>query len=311
MNDHQQRDPEAPEPHDRPGAPDPRGQHDPRAEDACALCGARALEPRFSKGGWRFVRCAACGLVAIRPLPSPEDHARHTEQSYAEGAYAVFTAADAIRSAIAAHRLAIVRRTAPPGPWLDVGCSTGAFVDVAQRAGMDITGLERAAAAVEQARARGLRVRQSSIEAFSPPHRYAVVTAFDLVEHLRDPLAFVRRVEGWLAPGGVFALTVPNIHSLTARLMGRHWFYYAPPDHVHYFCPATLRRLLASAGLDDIRLGPTSKPLSLEYAALALAQFNVRLGSAARRVVGMLPSALRTRVWPLRIGELLAIARVA
>jgi 2-polyprenyl-3-methyl-5-hydroxy-6-metoxy-1,4-benzoquinol methylase len=247
--------------------------------------------------------------VALRPLPRPTEHAAHTEQSYAAGAYAVFTAADRIRDAIARQRFEIVRRVAPPGAWLDVGCSSGAFVAVARAAGVDILGLERSDTAVAQARARDLPVEQGTVETFVPTRRPAVVTAFDVVEHLADPLAFVRRAVAWLAPGGVFVATVPNLASLTARLMGRHWFYYAPPDHVHYFDPATIRRLLESAGLGAIEIGPASKALSPEYAALALAQFNRRLGAIARVAVRFFPRRLRARVVPIRVGELLAIAR--
>jgi 2-polyprenyl-3-methyl-5-hydroxy-6-metoxy-1,4-benzoquinol methylase len=278
-------------------------------QSPCALCGAHDLRPLFAKRGWTFVRCAGCSLVALRPLPSPAEHERHTEASYAHGAYAVFAAADTIRTAIATHRFGIVRRLASAGPWLDVGCSSGAFVAVAAEAGIDVEGLERSPAAVARARSRGLRVHQGTIERFVPIQRYAAITAFDLIEHLGDPVAFVRQAARWLAPDGILAVTVPNIDSLTARLMGRHWFYYAPPEHVHYFRPATLRHLLETGGLRDVIVQPTVKPLSLEYAALALTQFNARLGAVARRAVAALPRALRARLLPIHVGELLATAR--
>jgi SAM-dependent methyltransferase len=276
---------------------------------ACALCGAVDLHPLFVKQGWAFARCAGCGLVALRPLPDPIEHERHTEASYAHGAYALFSAADRIRAAIAAHRLGIVRPLAPPGPWLDVGCSSGAFVAAAGAAGIDIEGIERSAAAIARARSHGLPVHHATVEGFVPTRRYAVITAFDLLEHLRDPVALVRRAGRWLVPGGLLAVTVPNVDSLAARLMGRHWYYYVPPEHVHYFRPATLRRLLETGGLGTIAVRPAFKPLSLEYAAAALAQFNVRLGAAARLAVGVLPRALRARSLPIPVGELLATAR--
>ncbi len=278
-------------------------------ESACALCGAHDLRPLFAKRGWTFVRCTGCGLVALRPLPSPAEHERYTETSYTHGAYAVFTTADTIRTAIATHRLGIVCRLAPPGPWLDVGCSSGAFVAAACGAGIDVEGLERSTAAVVRAQSRGLPVHQGTIESFAPTRRYAAITAFDLIEHLCDPVTFVRHATHWLAPGGSLVVTVPNIDSLTARLMRRHWFYYAPPEHVHYFRPATLRHLLETGGLRDIVVQPAVKPLSLEYAALALAQFNARLGAVARLAVRALPRALRARLLPIRVGELLATAR--
>ena len=277
----------------------------------CLLCGATATSKVFAKRGWDFVRCGGCGLVSLSPLPTMAQLQQHHDASYAAGAYAVYAAAEHIRIAIARHRLAAVRALAPDGPWIDVGCSTGSFMAQARGAGIEIEGLEMSAAAVEQARAQGLDARQGTVETFVPARRYAAITAFDFVEHLRDPVAFVRTAASWLVPGGVLVMTVPNIVSLSARVMRRHWYYYAVPDHLHYFTPTTVRRLLALAGLADVTVRPASKPLTLEYAALALAQFNPHLGRLARGLVGSCPRRLRARLWPLRVGEMTATGRRA
>ena len=121
----------------------------------------------------------------------------------------------------------------------------------------------------------------------------------------------MRRAAGWLEPDGLFALTLPDAASPTARLMGRHWFYYAPPDHVHYFTPLTARHLLETAGLRAAAVRRITKPLTLDYAFAQLAQFNPRLGGVARAVGRVLPQALRAREWPLPLGAMLALARPA
>jgi len=250
-------------------------------------------------------------MVSLDPLPSAADIAAHHERSHRDGIYAAFAAAEDARRAVARRRLALLRPLAPPGPWLDVGCSTGAFVAAAVAAGLAAEGVELASAAVVEARARGLTVHHAPIEDFAPGRRWAVVTAFDVVEHLRDPVGFVRRAAGWLEPDGLLALTLPDAASPTARLMGRHWFYYAPPDHVHYFTPPTARHLLETAGLRAAAVRRITKPLTLDYAFAQLAQFNPRLGGVARAVGRVLPQALRAREWPLPLGEMLALARAA
>ncbi|HEY8515481.1 MAG TPA: class I SAM-dependent methyltransferase [Candidatus Binatia bacterium] len=278
-------------------------------DGACVLCGARAFSRLFEKRGWAFVRCTSCGLVSLDPLPSPEEIAAHHERSYTDGGYATFAAADEIRRGIARDRLERARRAAPPGPWLDVGCSTGAFVAAAVESGIDAEGLEISSVAVAQARQRGLRVHQGAVESFSPERRYAVITAFDVLEHLRDPLEFVRRLGDWLLPDGVLVAAVPNHHSMAARVMRKHWFYYAPPDHIHYFTPETLRRLLAQGGLTTVDLRPAYKPLTIDYAAEQLAQLTPGLAPLARAVGRILPGRLGARAWPLPLGEIQVVAR--
>jgi 2-polyprenyl-3-methyl-5-hydroxy-6-metoxy-1,4-benzoquinol methylase len=267
---------------------------------ACALCGADDPSPLFEKAGWAFVACRACGLVSLDPLPTPAELAAHHEASYRDGGYAGFAAAEAVRTGIAEDRLARLRPLVPDGRWLDVGCSTGAFVAAAVRAGLAAEGLEVSSVAVEAARARGLTV---------PAAPLAVVTAFDVIEHLPDPVGFARRVRPWLEPGGLLALTLPNIASPTARLMGRHWFYYAAPDHVHYFTPATIRRLLETAGYDAIAIHAASKPLTVDYATEQLARMTPVLAPLARAAQAVTPRALGRRLWPLPLGEMLVTAR--
>src|SRR5262245_1430889 len=191
-----------------------------RAAPVCVLCGG-PQRLVFRKRGWDFVRCGACGLVSLAPLPTLAALDAHYDTSYTSGTYGtVFAAAEAVRTAIARRRLEMVRSTLPPGRWLDVGASTGSFVALAAAAGMAAEGIELNATAVAQARARGLAVHRTRVETFAPPQRYAAVTAFDVTEHLLDPGDFVRRVATWLEPAGVLALTVPNVASLAARLLG-------------------------------------------------------------------------------------------
>jgi SAM-dependent methyltransferase len=276
----------------------------------CVVCG-EPTTPWFAKRGWTFVRCASCGMVSLSPLPTADEIAAQYETSYAEGAYATFAAADEMRRLIARHRLAELRRdvTAPEGAWLDVGCSTGTFLVEARAAGLAAEGLELSAQAVAQARAQGLTVHQGAVEGFAPRARYAAVTAFDVIEHLADPALFLRRVAAWLDAGGLLALTLPDMASPTARGLGRSWFYYAPPFHVHYFTPPTIARLLATSGFRDVRVRPIRKPLTLDYAAAAATHLMPALGTAARLTTALVPGALRSRPLLLPLGEMLVTAR--
>jgi SAM-dependent methyltransferase len=280
----------------------------PVGDAACILCGA-PQSPAFTKRGYTFARCGGCGLVSLQPLPDAAAIARHHDDSYRAGHYAVFAAAEDVRAAIAADRLARLRPVLPAGRWLDVGCSTGAFLVAARAAGNTVEGVELSAPAAEQARARGVAVHQISAETFEPAAPYDAITAFDVVEHLPDPLAFVRRAAGWLRPGGAIALTVPNAASVVARLLGRAWFYYAPPDHVHYFTPSTVTRLLASGGLADVRVGPLRKPVTVRYALGQASLLSRRLAASGERLAAALPD--RVGAWSIRVplGEIVATAR--
>ncbi len=292
------------------GGPFPAGGT-PRAAGRsapCTACGGTDFAPRFRKYGWAVARCGGCGLLRVDPLPEPGILAEIYERSYRDGLYATFAQAADVRAATARARVAALRARVPPGPWLDVGCSTGALLEAAGAAGLEAEGFEQSAAAVAVARARGLAVTHATAETFAPARAYACVTTFDLLEHLLDPGAFLARARGWLAPGGRLALTVPDVRSITARLMRRHWPYYAPPLHVHYFDRYTLGRLLARHGFRVLTVGPAPKRLTLDYVAVMLPAFNPRLGAPLAALVRLAPRALRTRPLPVPVGELLVVA---
>jgi SAM-dependent methyltransferase len=277
----------------------------------CAACGATRFHLQFEKQGYRFVRCDGCTLVRLDPLPDQQALTAFYDESYRSGIYATFASAETVRAATAAARVAAVWPHVPPGPWLDVGCSTGSSLTAAAARGLDAEGIELSAAAVDVARAAGLRVERVSAEDFQPRRRYACVTAFDLVEHLREPGDLLARVRTWLLPGGCLAVSVPDTKSLAARLMGRHWYFYAPPVHVQYFDRASLARLLERHGLRPCLVVSAPKVITLDYAVSVLAGFDQRLYRLGRALTGPLPRAARQRLVQLPVGEIMAIATPA
>lgn len=278
---------------------------------SCLLCRRPDPSPLFAKQGRTFLRCRGCGLVWIDPLPSPEDLEGYYGRAYDEGSYAVFAHAEEIRGWIARHRLEAIREVVGPGRLLDVGCSTGEFLAAcADEEGVEAEGVDVSASAIRRARDRGLRAHAVRVEDFEPAGPYQTVTAFDVLEHLLDPHAFLVRLHGWLVPGGTLALTLPDVSSAWARwLMGRHWFYFCPNEHLFYYDPRTVSRLLESSGFSVVRVVRAYKPLSLGYAALSLSLFNHVLGALARAAVAVLPRSVASRPWKLYIGEMLVVAR--
>ena len=112
-----------------------------------------------------------------------------------------------------------------------------------------------------------------------------MITAFDVLEHLRDPRVFLRRLRSWLRDDGRLVLTLPDVSSFYARwLMRRHWFFYLPNEHLYYYDPRT------------------------RYAAANLRNFNAGLGGIASALVAVLPEALAARAIPMYVGEMMVFA---
>ncbi len=62
---------------------------------------------------------------------------------------------------------------------------------------------------------------------------------FEVIEHLPNPIEFLRRAEAVVKPGGLIYITTPNFNSLDRRVLGSQW-NAVHREHLCYFTPRTL-----------------------------------------------------------------------
>ncbi len=275
----------------------------------CPACGNRRFRRRFIKKGKHFWRCRECGLEMQFPLPTLEELREYYDSSYQDGLYKAFLEADTLKQLTSEQRLRRLLPLARPGRWLDVGCSSGWFVEAARRAGIEAEGIDLSAVAVAAGRQRSLPLFCSTLEDFQPAYRYDTVTAFDLLEHVLDPLAFLQSVRRLLAPEGRVCIAVPNQGSLIAKVMGRRWYFYIPEEHLHYFNPSTMRRLLQRAGFCVQHCGPAYKTLTWQYSLLQFQDYNPLIYKVLNGLAKLAPRRLLVAPMELRIGEMLVTAQ--
>jgi 2-polyprenyl-3-methyl-5-hydroxy-6-metoxy-1,4-benzoquinol methylase len=229
----------------------------PSEETPCNLCGAGDYEVvgRSDRDGHplQTVICRTCGLVWTNPRPAPSDIDRYYEAEYRRDYKG--TSAPPMRKIVrgmlgAQDRLRLLRPLVNPGDVLvDVGCGAGELVFLLRRRGIEASGLEPGREYSEFAReALALPVRTATVETASVvPASVDVATMFHALEHVANPLGVVRTVRGWLKPGGLLVVEVPNIDSIVQA--PAHRFHYA---HLHHFSGATLAALGEAAGLRHV-----------------------------------------------------------
>jgi 2-polyprenyl-3-methyl-5-hydroxy-6-metoxy-1,4-benzoquinol methylase len=114
---------------------------------------------------------------------------------------------------------------------------------------MTVRGSELSATASAAARDRlGLDVHTGEV-ADSPTDQVDVVCAWDTIEHVPDPPAFLAAVRDRLADDGVLVFSTPSFSSLPARLFRTRWWTLKPTEHIWHFSPETHATTLARNGL--------------------------------------------------------------
>jgi ubiquinone/menaquinone biosynthesis C-methylase UbiE len=133
---------------------------------------------------------------------------------------------------------------------LDVGCSTGVILQVLDRAGFDVYGVEVSEEATIQAQAIfGDKIRQGTIEdsQFSGNY-FDGVTFIHVLEHVQNPKTTLQETHRIMKPGGMLLIEVPNVESLGFHLFGLRWMGLQMPRHLYHFSDQSLTTLLEECG---------------------------------------------------------------
>jgi 2-polyprenyl-3-methyl-5-hydroxy-6-metoxy-1,4-benzoquinol methylase len=139
---------------------------------------------------------------------------------------------------------------------LDVGCSSGYLARPLVERGCVVVGVELDPEAAAVARTFCEDVLVGDVESMELPLESAsfdVVLCGDLIEHLRDPAAFLARVRPLLRADGRLVLSTPNVANWAMRLslLGGRWRYtergILDRTHLHLFTRTTLTETLMAA----------------------------------------------------------------
>jgi SAM-dependent methyltransferase len=277
----------------------------------CSACGGRGLQAHMAVAGGagpdglipstdRFgsaladiARCPRCGHMQLDPMPADAVLA----DAYADAASDAYIAEEAGQRETARRTLDRIETLVPDrGALLDLGCWVGFLLAEARERGWRTVGVEPSEFASAYARERlGLEVITGELLGTELPARaFDVVVMGDVIEHLVDPDAALRRIAGLSAPRGVLWLALPDAGSRLARALGRRWWSVLP-THVQYFTRRSIATLLARNGYEVLEISTAPKAFTARY---YLGRIGGYSPAAGRALVGAASAAgLTEQLW--------------
>ncbi|HTS07797.1 MAG TPA: class I SAM-dependent methyltransferase [Candidatus Eisenbacteria bacterium] len=242
--------------------------------DACPVCGQAGAQewlwaPDRLHGRhdpYTLVRCPQCSLVWLKNPPKPEEMHLHYTDAY----HRLISAGGENSPNRWRHRKVALAPYKRSGALLDLGCSSGAFLESMKGGAWELYGIEMSGETARAAQDKsGAEVFVGDIlEARFAPESFDVITCFDVLEHLYEPRRVMAKIGEWLKPGGIFYVLVPNIDSSEARVFGTYWHGLEAPRHLFHYSPASLEFLAETAGLEPVSLETRRNPAvgtSLRY----------------------------------------------
>jgi len=280
----------------------------------CPLCGA-AGRLWLHRDGRDLLRCARCGFAWV---PQGVMRTASGKTIYDDDAPIFYSEAqadyyrDEVTVEAARAKVQWISRYVPSaGRVLDIGANFGHFVQQASER-YEATGLEPSPTVVAWAREHlDVRLEVGSIERDIPDFhgRFDAITLFDVIEHLPDLGATLARCRTYLKRDGHLFISTPDLDSVMARILGRHWYYIDLVEHISLFGARNLRALLEKSGfgVKDVRtFGRRYRFSYIERRLRDLSASSVPLRVAAglARPLAWFPSG---RVW-LNLRDVIGVA---
>jgi 2-polyprenyl-3-methyl-5-hydroxy-6-metoxy-1,4-benzoquinol methylase len=150
------------------------------------------------------------------------------------------------------RRVSWLRKYGKGNELLDVGFGSGDFMVAAHRAGWNVRGVDYNSEMVDSvSRELGYDVRQGELEAgLWPAGQLDVVSIWNVLEHVPDPLHDLKLAAQYLRTGGAVLIQVPSHRGAeNGQWFGQYWRMLDIPRHLNFFNRSSISTLCAQAGL--------------------------------------------------------------
>ncbi len=200
----------------------------------------------------RLLLCRSCDLVFASPVPDPSE----LESAYEAAAFDSQLESNYAARTYAAVLRPILDQLPDRSGTLDIGAGDGAFCGELQLLGFtDVIGLEPSSAPIAAAAAdvRGCLRQDMFTPAMFPAEQFSLITCFQTIEHVSNPLELCREAVRLLKPGGVLCIVAHNRRSISCRVLGRRSPIF-DMEHLQLFSTRSLLVMLSEAGLKSVNV---------------------------------------------------------
>lgn len=199
---------------------------------------------------WQLWQCTNCQLVFAHPMPNKE----YLIEQYRNMNDLDYSNEEAGRKKNFLRLLQHLEKMKEnKGTLLDIGAASGLLLELATQKGWEAEGIEPSQQLFQAGADKKLRLYHTSIEEFSTPRKYDVITAIDVLEHLNNPEILISRIGQWLDKNGLICIVTPDISSLAARIFRNRWWHFRPA-HLYYFNRKSIDFLLNKYGFQIIAI---------------------------------------------------------
>lgn len=231
----------------------------------CPACGRDTNSYEFEKDGFNFNICDFCNTMYVSPRPNENKlleyygHSKSIEyftkeilEKTKETRTEMIFKPRAQKIIDLLANIQLKRKVL-----VDVGGGNGLFLESLDSTGAGFEkyiNVEPSKEGANLTLERGFDVFNGFIEDFNSDLKVDLITAFELIEHLFDPMTFLNKISSLLSNDGVLILTTPNIEGFDLLLLGSKSDNVSAPNHLNYFNPQSTKILLEKCGFEILHI---------------------------------------------------------
>ncbi len=237
-------------------------------EIGCPACGNEKRTTQFVKHGFTYVQCSDCSSLYLSPRPPADMY----DVYYQEAESVKFWSTHFYKETAEARRQEIYRpRARNIAKWaeqfsikcgdnslfVDIGAGYGIFLEEVKELGLfdQLMGIEPSPDLAQKCKKRGFKVLEKYLEKIDEKKINATfATAFEVLEHVLDPLSFLNSACDILQPGGLIMFTTLTVSGFDIQILWQHSKSVHPPHHINLLSVDGLYRLIERSGMELIDL---------------------------------------------------------
>ncbi|MFQ5531638.1 MAG: class I SAM-dependent methyltransferase [Candidatus Nanoarchaeia archaeon] len=289
------------------------------SELKCNLCGYDKFKTFFKTSGDEegvsffpssdvvgndtLIKCKRCNLCFVHPILDENEILKE----YAEYEDERFASQSKGRLITFGKNLKDIEGFTNPGRILDIGTANASFLYAAKKRGWKVEGVELNKYLIRWAKENyGLDIKQGTIFQHKFKEKFDVVSAWDVLEHVTDPMKYLNKFKELIKEDGFLVINYPDYKSYVSRLLGKKWPFYLSV-HLFYFDRNTITKYLNTLGFKILQIKPHVQYLDLGYVFFRARKYVGLPAIIMEKIIKVV--GLHKKQVPYWIGQTLIIAK--
>ncbi|MDA7848318.1 class I SAM-dependent methyltransferase, partial [Sulfurospirillum sp.] len=220
----------------------------------CPVCEKNNYIKIFEKEGGQYVKCLDCSMVYANPVFTNDALTDYYQNNHTEQSEVVESDTDNFYVNLYNKGLDSIEKNSKTGNILDIGCSSGIFLDTAKKRDWNTNGVELNRKEFELAQKKGHKAYNELLENIIFEEKFDAISMWDVFEHIRDGKDYLNQMKNLLSHSGVIFLQIPSSDSLAAKILQEKCNMFDGLEHVNLYGVKTIELLAKKCGLKVLSL---------------------------------------------------------